>query len=103
MDCPRPIVDAVAVSVANVHDGRIVDPRYDMATLEELAARAEQRAADARRHGRIAHERAASEAARGRPDKAEFYRREAAAHERAARANEETAALYRRQPGSAGE
>lgn len=87
----------VAIWVTDVHDGRMLEGAYDLSTLSEFAARAEHRAARARRHGRIAHEQADSEAARGRPENARFYRREAETHEQAARVNEQTALLYRRQ------
>lgn len=68
----------------------------DTATLEELAARAERRAAHERKHAAWARERAGREAAHGRSENEIICRREAEAHERAARLNEQTAALYRR-------
>jgi hypothetical protein len=68
----------------------------DAAALEELATRAERRALKAREHATLARARAGREAAHGRIESESICRREAEAHERAARLNEQTAALYRR-------
>jgi len=76
--------------------GAVTDGGYDTATLEELAARAEHRAARARRHARIARERADTETACGRRGNARLYRREAEAHEQAAIVSEQRVELYRR-------
>lgn len=68
----------------------------DVDMLEELASRAERRAAEARQHAAGARERAGREASDGHSENESICRREAQAHERAARLNEQTAALYRR-------
>lgn len=68
----------------------------DVARLEELAARAERRAVRAREHALLARHRADRHAAGGDDVRGSLYRSEAEGHERAAKANERTAALYRR-------
>lgn len=65
--------------------------------LLELAARADARAARARRHAAGARTMARTYAGRGDSAGECLYCREAEGHERAAHANERTAALYRRQ------
>ena len=64
--------------------------------LLELAARADSRAARARRHAVGARAMARTCARRGDSAGETFYCREAEGHERAAHANEQTAALHRR-------
>ena len=69
---------------------------FDVSRLEDLAVRAEGRAARARRHALMARARAGRKAAEGDRAGETLYRLEAEGHERAANANEQTAALYRR-------
>jgi len=85
-----------------LHRRRIAAKRSDsdvapseLSALEELAARTEQRAARTRGHATEARDRARSEAARGDHEAEKLHVREAQAHEAAARAIEQTAALYR--------
>jgi len=72
-------------------DSRAVLP----ARLLELAARADSRAARARRHALGARQMERTCAGRGDSAGETLFRREAEGHERAARANEQTAALHR--------
>jgi hypothetical protein len=73
-------------------DGRSMQPTR----LLELAARADSRAARARRHALGARQMERICAGRGDRAGEILFRREAEGHERAARANELTAALHRR-------
>jgi hypothetical protein len=66
----------------------------EVAVLGERAARAEERAVQARRHAEEAREQARLHAAGGDPEAEMVFRQEAEAHERAARVTETTAALY---------
>jgi uncharacterized membrane protein YqiK len=67
----------------------------ELSALEELATRTEERAARTRAHATEARDRARNEAARGDDEAEKLHVREAQAHEAAARAIEQTAALYR--------
>lgn len=66
-----------------------------MTLLQELLARVEERAANARRHAAEARRQALRDAHAGEPGLERIHLMEAEAHERAARVTEETAALYR--------
>lgn len=67
----------------------------ELRALQELAEAADARAARARAHATVAREQARQEEESGDDWAAEIHRREAIAHERAAKATAATAALYR--------
>ena len=67
----------------------------DLSGLQELADETDARAARARQHAAGAREQARWDAQCGNDFGANLHLREASAHERAAAANAETAALYR--------
>lgn len=67
----------------------------DLSGLQELAVETDARAARARQHAAGAREQARADAQHGDHFAATLHLREAYAHERAAVANAETAALYR--------
>jgi hypothetical protein len=86
-----------------LHRLQIVGKRRDFdvaasepSALGELVDRTDERAARTRRHAAEARDRARSDAARGDREAETLHVREAQAHEAAARAIEQTAALYRR-------
>ena len=64
--------------------------------LEALAARAEERAVNIRRHAAQARREASLDRVRGDRDAEQLHLGEAETHERSARVIEQTAALYRR-------
>lgn len=70
-------------------------PEGARVSLEDLVEETEARAARARSHAEAARLLAAREAAQGDQAGVALHLREAATHEKAARLNEQTAALYR--------